>query len=258
MNHNYEGWKFIQTLQAKEVLFELMDSKDNGTAKMIIEETGGGKTTAVKKFLEAKPKHTYVVTVGDTYRLIDILHELMDLLGLQKWTCKMAKHICLRDIKNKLIEISNNGGRPIIIIDEAENSRVNTLKCYKELYDGVIEHCGFVLIGTEQLLEQLHKKSNGQSIPQLRRRLKAGTRFITPLNKARDFKPFFNHFIPDNSDVQDLLLTLCDNYGELKDYLDSVLRHCSRKKVELTVDVFRQFHNLPHDTNRFLSRLKRA
>ena len=62
-HYNYEGWKFLLTLQSKEILAELMDAKENGDAKLIIDDTGEGKTTAVKRFLEKNGRHTYVITI---------------------------------------------------------------------------------------------------------------------------------------------------------------------------------------------------
>jgi len=244
----YTGWQDIPTLQSKEIISELMECKDHCRAAMIISETGLGKTNAIRLFKLAKPKHTYVITVGDTYTLTSMLQELMEKLGLVVYGGKNSKYICLRDISKKLNELGQQGETPLIIIDEAENSKINMLKACKQLYDAVIQNCSIVLIGTNQLITVMNKKSESQSIPQLRRRFKAGTRYISPINKARDFKPFFDLYIPGELDLQDLLMYCCDNYGELHDYLDPVLRYAAGKNESITEKLFRFFHKLPKQT----------
>jgi hypothetical protein len=44
-----------------------------------------------------------------------------------------------------------------------------------------------------------------------------------------------------------LLCALCDNYGELHDYLEPTLKECGSKNIELTEEFFR----LKWNENRF-------
>ena len=190
--NNYTGWQDLKTFQFKEIISELMETKEYSTAKMIISESGLGKTNSVNIFKKTKTQHTYVITIGDTYNLMVLLQEVMEALGLKVYYGKNSKHRCLRDISKRLIEISESGGKPIIILDEAENSKLPMLKAYKQLYDYTKDHSALVLIGTDQLIAALNRRSTLQSIPQFRRRFKAGTRYVSGINKARDFKPFFD------------------------------------------------------------------
>ena len=240
----YNGWQNFATIQFKEIISELVDAKEESKAIMLIAGTGLGKTNAIKKFKEKNPKHTYVITLGQSYSLITLLNEIQRALGIKEYHGKNSRHIILRDIISKLVEIGQQGGHPIIALDEAENASVNVLKAIKQLYDGVIEYCSIVLIGTDQLIAALNKKSSGQSIPQLNRRFKAGTRFVTEFNKAKDMKPFFDQHIPHDHNLQDLLIELCDNYGELHDYLDPFLKHCDKKNLAANEANFRMYHKL--------------
>jgi hypothetical protein len=241
----YTGWQNFPTIQFKEIISELVEAKEEQKALMIIANTGEGKSHAIKAFQAKNPKHTYVFTLGDSYNLMTLLNEILSVFRLTPHRWKNAKNDSLRKISNQLNELHNEGYKPIIILDESENARIPVLKAIKELYDAICGKCGIVLIGTSQLIDQLNKKAKGQSIPQLKRRFKAGTRFITPFHRGRDMKPFFEAFIPNEKDVQDLLLQLCDNYGELHDYLDPVLRHCDKKGITLTEEVFRLYHKIP-------------
>lgn len=242
----YEGWRNFPTIQFKEILSELEEAKAEQRSAMIIADTGVGKTNAIRAFAKAKPKHTYVVTMGDSMNLMSLLVVLQSMLQCDiVATNKSKKHSALLRISKTLRDIGEGGGQPMIILDESENCKVPTLKAIKELYDHVSDVCSIVLIGTPQLTDQLTRKAMGKSIPQLRRRFKAGTRFIAPFNRARDMKPFFSAFIPQNEDLQDLLIQLCDNYGELHDYLHSFLTHCEKRRINPTVEAFRMYHKIP-------------
>lgn len=244
-NKKYTGWQNFATIQFKEIISELVDAKEEQKAIMLIANTGLGKSHAIKQFCTKNPKHTYLVTLGDSYNLTALINELLELLGLKPWHGKNSRHRRLKDLANGLIEVGENGAKPIIILDEAENAKMPMLKAFKELYDAVKDHCSITLIGTDQLIDAINKKWVGQSIPQLRRRFKAGTRFITPFSKVRDMKPFLNAYIPNEQDLQDLLIELCENYGELHDYLDSFLRHCDKKNLQPTEENFRLYFKIP-------------
>lgn len=251
MQTPYNGWQNLQTLQSKEILSELMEAKKNICAKLLISDTGLGKTNTIKQFKRSMPDHTYVVTVGDSFRMIDVVDEILIQLGVEiprhKWEYMLRVKLSL--IAKHMEQLNSNKNKPLIIIDEAENMKPAALKMMKELYDAITENdnCSVVLIGTDQILDSIlnRKNKNRQSVPQLWRRFKAGTRYIQPINKARDFKPFFEKYIPGNTDVQDILLELCENYGELHDYLHPVLLDCSQKGKPLTKETFEFYHKIP-------------
>lgn len=245
----YNGWKNIETLQAKEIIYELADAKKRSQAKILVSETGCGKTNSIKLFKKANPDCTFVITVGASYKLPDVINELLELLQL-KFESKDQKHnirLKLKAIGVKLRELKSSGKKPIIIFDECENIYVQVLKMLKELYDAVHYYSAIVLIGTDQIMDSIHNKrnKNRQSVPQLWRRFKAGTRFITAIDKARDFKPFFQLYIPAAPDVQDILLECCENYGELHDYLEPVLIYCADKDEPVSEKIFRLIHKMP-------------
>lgn len=247
----YTGWQPVKTIQSKEILAELIEARENQVAKLIISDTGLGKTNTIKLFKATKPDHTYVITVGDSFKINDVLDEILIQMGLYKeskqWELAARIRHKLSEIASALKEINKKGERPIIIIDEAENFKPNSLRMMKELYDYIIESCSIVLIGTEQILDTIfnRRRRNRTGVPQLWRRFKAGTRHITPLDKARDFAPFFKLYIPDESDLQDLLIEQCENFGELHDYLDPLLRYCANNSKPLTEELFRFYHKIP-------------
>ena len=113
----------------------------------------------------------------------------------------------------------------------------------KALYDGVVGYAGLVLIGTTQLTRSLAKLKNKdrQGMPQLYRRIKAGIRHINPVP---DFSIFYAKYQVEKPLVK-LLDSLCENYGELHDYLEPVLREADEQEVPISEDLFRLVHDMP-------------
>ncbi len=245
-------WKDISTLQSKEILTELIEAKENPCAKMLISLTGLGKTNTIKLFKQKYPRHTYVLVVGDSWKLEDVVLEIANMIGVDYnrattvWRAINVRKL-LAQIANKLYEIGEAGGNPMIVLDEAENLKPAVLKTIKELYDAIIDYCSIVLIGTPQILDSMLNKRNKNrtSVPQLYRRFKAGTRYISSLNKGRDFTPFFDIHIKGEEGIKAMLIEHADNYGELHDFIEPVLRYCDKKGVKLTEEIFRLFHKIP-------------
>jgi DNA transposition AAA+ family ATPase len=242
----------MPTKQTKEILSELMEGKEQQKALLLISDTGLGKTNAIELFMQQHKNNTYCITVGDSFKLIDVIDAIVEALGMDVnriYDYRTNKYEVKRKltlITNKLKELKTDGCKPIIILDEAENLKPSVLKMIKELYDAVIKYTSIVLIGTDQILDiMLNRKSkHRQSVPQLYRRFKAGIRYISPLVKQRDFKMFFDEYIPDNMQLQYALTAMCDNYGELHDYLHPALLKASQMSKVLSLDTFRLIHKI--------------
>ncbi len=250
---NQTQMKTFPLLQFKEVLSTLETAKDEGKTAMIIGSTGYCKSYCVDRFCKKHPDHTYRITASSLYKLTDIVNDLTSLVGVDYGTID-ASRMQTNSMKRrfdaivlKLIAINKSGGKPIIIFDEGENLEISVLKMLKALYDALKDHCAIVIIGTEQLLNKLLnlKKRNRDAIPQLYSRFKLGKKVLSPIVKKRDFKPFFEYYIPDEIGLQKLLIELCDNYRELNDALESALYKAAQKGEALTETFFRTINNMP-------------
>lgn len=246
-------WKTLPVIQFKEMFTTLEAAKNEGKTAMIIGATGYTKSYSIDKFCSKYPMHTYRVTVSSLYKLPDIINELTELTGvdyskvnglrIQAYSLKVRVDAVVKKLK----EINEKGGKPIIIFDEGENLEISVLKMLKALYDALKDHCAIVLIGTEQLLTKLLnlKKRNRDAIPQLYSRFKLGLKVLPPIVKHRDFKPFFDLYIPEEIGLQKLLIEKCDNYRELRDALEPALRKADSQGEPLTEKLFRIIHNMP-------------
>jgi DNA transposition AAA+ family ATPase len=246
--YTYAGWPFTKTRQSQEIINYLLAAKEEPKALLIISDTGLGKTASINQLLKLNQQYTYVVTVGDSFKLPQIVNALLKVMGKEVPYNRtdMTVHRKMQMIKDELKHLHSEGAKLMIVLDEAENLKPATLKMVKELYDYVIKYCSLVLIGTSYILESMLnlKQKNRMSVPQLYRRFKAGIRYITPLNKARDFAPFFEKLIPGSTDVQDLLLEYADNYGELHDYLHELLTYCHKHNKEPSAQLFSFVHKI--------------
>jgi DNA transposition AAA+ family ATPase len=237
-------WDNQATTQFSSVIANLQESKAHGTTNVIIGATGSGKSHCINLFRRKNPSATFIVTVGSSDNLSDLIDKVIDELKLTTGKSKSKK---IRDIAQKLRSLKDNGLTPQLIFDEAEYMKQPALCSMKELHDYLNEYCSIVLMGTDQLLTNLDvmRKKNKQGIPQFYRRIKFGIRQLPHIDKS------FDLFLTDieSNDVKKFLRTICDNYGELHDVLVPVRRAADKTGEEITEQLIRKVLNLPNNLN---------
>ncbi len=180
------------------------------------------------------------------HRVKDIILQLAEAIGVKSHLLHEYNYQIdlLMGISNKLKELKMMGHQPLVIIDEAENLRLPVIQVLKGLYDHIVGYSSIVMIGTSQLTDALQRMriKNKNGAPQFYRRIKAGIRVI-PAEK--DFKAFYKKFNIDDKELCSLLNELCENYGELHDYLEPAIRAADEKGKPLTEQFFRIMYNLP-------------
>lgn len=233
-------WELKPTKQLTMSLAVLKDGKEYGETNIIIGETGSGKTQSLKVFARKNPTDTFVITVGSTDNLADLIDKIIDKLKITTGKTKSKK---LRDISKKLKNMQADGYKPQIIFDEAEYMKQPALCSIKELYDHLHQHCSIVLVGTDQLIENIDRlrKRNKPGIPQFYRRVKFGIRQLPAVDRS------FTLFTEDlDEEVVKFLRKICDNYGELHDVLVPVRRESERTGEPITEEFIRKVLNLDY------------
>lgn len=245
LNKNF--WGTVQTVQFTEIIGALESAKQTRRSGSIICDTGMGKTYLVEKFCMKHPNSVIRVKASKMHKLADILNEIMAKLRIPATGTATVHRL------NKVIHefkwMHRRGEQPMLIIDEAENMHAYVFAFLKALYDGIDQYCPIVLIGTEELTDKMLrlKRKNKDGMPQFYRRFKAGTRLIS---KDREFHLFYNKFGVEKP-LQKLLNDICENYGELHDFLAPVIQEADETGQPLTEDLFRKYHNMPkYSTNR--------
>jgi hypothetical protein len=122
--------------------------------------------------------------------------------------------------------LKENGRKPTLVFDETEYMRTAALCSIKEFFDYLLKKAAIVLIGTQQLVDNIEKlrKRDAKGIPQLYRRIKFGYRYLRPINRN------FTDFLEDIKDkrLRDWLQDNCANYGELHDVLVPCFKESER------------------------------
>ena len=234
-----EYWQFQPTNQFSAALSALQDAKEYGLTTLMIGETGCGKSYTANRFAANNPQDCFIVVVGSSDNLGDLIDKVLDALKIPAAKTKSAK---LRDIARHMKNLKAQGYNPQLIFDEAEYMKQPTLCAIKELHDGLAGLCSVTLIGTDQLLQNLEKlrKRNKPGIPQFYRRVKFGIRQLPAIDRS------FDQFIRDlDRDMKLFLQRECDNYGELHDALVPTMREADRLGEPVTVNLLRKVLNLP-------------
>lgn len=234
-------WPLVLTKQFKDIIKHLEEAKNDAKARVIIGETGCGKTYTIKKFVKENPTATFVITCHGSTSEKSLHDRIMRILNIQ---CKGGPDERLDKISVELWRMSREGLSPVLILDEAENLKTETFQSLKSIYDYLEDGCGIVLIGTDQLIGELEKlkKNNRKGIPQFYSRFKTGIRYVRPIDQA--YADFFKGRQIE-AGLKDLLCERAEDYRGLRNNLEPALREADKRRVPLTEDFFRMINNIP-------------
>lgn len=238
---NKEYWPAVPTSQFKTIIAELKGAKEDARMRMIIGETGCGKSYAISRFLQNNPKGTYLITCSGQTCASSLIGRLLMALRMD---CKGRNDFLLDKVAAELRTQQLAGNKPLLILDEAENLRLPTFQAVKTIFDYLKGHCGIVLIGTNQLTDSLERlcKKNERGMPQFYSRFKSGERILHPID--RTYAEFLSSLALEPG-LKNLLLGICLDYRTLADYMEPALRKADEKGVLLTEEFFRIIHDLP-------------
>lgn len=233
-----EYWPLVETEQFIDIVKELTEAKNTATTRIIVGETGCGKTYTVDRFAKAYPLGTYIVTCNKNDRISDLIRKIQ---GALRCNFEGSNSYKIDRISTELSRAADAGYNPILIFDESEYLSVTGLLSIKTVYDYLKGICSIVLIGTQDILNKLEKNHKKEGVPQFFRRFRAGIRRVRPID--RTFSPFLEGREIDK-DLRQLLLNNADNYGELADYLEPAIREADKRGIPLTAGFFKSMHYL--------------
>lgn len=233
-------WKPVVTNQMTAMLSILEDSKKHGLTNAIIGETGSGKTYISSLFASKNPIDTFIIKVGSSDNLSDLIDKILDKAKIpySKTKSKNITSIIKFFQKQKF-----EGLEPQLIFDECEYMKLPALGTMKEFTDDLKGHCSIVLIGTDELIDNLDKlrKRKKAGMRQFYRRIKFGIRILPNIDKK--FIGFLDN-VEDRA-LKNFLQRNCENYGELHDALVPALREAHRTGEPLTENFVRKVLNIP-------------
>lgn len=233
-------WKTQMTPQTTTMLSILEDAKEFGLTNVIIAPTGSGKTYILELFAKANPQHLFIIKVGSSDNLSDLIDKILDACKIPSAKTKSKNIIAIIKFFQKL---KFEGHKPVMIFDESEYTKQPTLCMMKELYDGLIKNSALILVGTDELTDKIERmrKRKKEGIRQFYRRLKFTIRHLPTIDTRF---PLFLSDIEDKN-LKAFLQRNCDNYGELHDALVPALRESERTGEPLTENLVRKVLNIP-------------
>ncbi len=227
-----EYWPLVKTEQFIDIVKELTEAKESPTTRIIVGETGCGKTYTINRFQQAYPMGTYIVTCNISDKLSDLIRKIQRVMNVSFDGTISHK---IDRISIELSRLSDNGQQPVLIFDEAEFLSVPGLLNIKTIYDELKNDVSIVLIGTEDILNKLERLKNKAGMPQFIRRFKAGIRHVRPID--RTFSKFFEGKGLPN-DLIRLIRMNADEYGTLADFMEPAIREADRRGEALTKEFF--------------------
>ncbi len=238
-----EHWPHVDTPQFKEIDLELRESLATSATRVLICESGAGKTYTVDRFKKEFPNRVFVVTCHRFDCVSDLIEKMAEATGRPVEGKTISRRLSRLNVW-LYSQGRVDGSKPMIIFDEAENLTLTTLQALKAMYDTIKWSCATVLIGTDQLIDTLErlKSKNKKGIPQFYRRFKAGIRYITPMDRRFDV---FLDGLPYPASFKNTIRGVCENYGELHDFLVPAMREAEEMDVPLTERFFRMKYKLP-------------
>lgn len=233
-------WQAVETNQMGFMLSVLEDAKENGYTNLIIGDTGSGKSYITELFASHNPLDMFVIKVSSSDNLSDLIEKIME-------KCKIpfakTKSKNITNIIKFMQKLKFDGYKPMLAFDECEYMKLPTLSMQKEFTDELSGFCSIVMIGTDELLDNLDKlrKRKKAGMRQFYRRIKFGIRELPKID--RKFKGFLEKI--EDKDLIKFLQANCENYGELHDCLVPAMREADRTGEPLTEDFVRKVLNLP-------------
>lgn len=232
-------WETKPTPQLIRILPTLEEAKKFGYTRIVIGETGCGKSYVLNKFIRHNPQDSFNIVVGSSDNIGDLIDKILDAIQIPYAKSKSKK---LKDITVKMKEMKLRGLSPIISFDECEYMKQPALCAMKELHDSLVQYCSIIMFGTEQFLKNIEtlRKRNKAGIPQFWRRIKFGVVYLPSID--RKYNDFLEGIEPN---LKSFLRNNCDNYGELHDVLVPAMREADRLGEPLTENLVRKMLNMP-------------
>lgn len=236
-------WETKPTDQMIRILATLEEARKFGSTNVIIGETGSGKSYVSSLFQKQNPNDVFIIKLGKSDNVGDVLDKTFDALNIPlKSNMGMiasgtgqsrSKSLRIRKIIKYLQKLKHDGFNPTVIWDESEYMNLAALCAIKEFFDDLSSVAALILIGTDQLEDNLKKMSdsNKPGMPQFYSRIKFGIRRLKPIN--RKFPLFLNSI--EDKEVKDFIKTNCNNYREVHDVLVPAMREADLTNMPLSV-----------------------
>lgn len=189
---------------------------------------GIGKTTAILEYQKLKTG-VIVVDPFEQTSTREVLKQIADQLNLN-----YSNNTTLDDFSNSVIrKLEKN--KYLIILDEAENLKVDIFKTIRKLHDKTKNSCGILFVGTGALYDLLKKVK--YDFPYVTSRI--GYMKKLDALKINDIEKLVLQYYPnaDKKLIQTIAKTCNNNARAIQNLLDLCFEITSEQNIDLDIDV---------------------
>ena len=219
---------FVETTIAKRLFHAANMCQLKGKMGVCYGTPGIGKTTAINEY----KKTSSGVIVVDPF----VQSSAREVLK------QIANHLKLSYLNNtSLDEFTSNvikkleKNKYIIIIDEAENLKIEVFKTIRKIHDRTKNNCGVLFVGTDELRALLQKVQSG--FPYISSRIG----YLEKLDalKMNDIEKLVHQYFPSCNDrlVQYIAISTNYNARSIQNLLDLCFDFVKSENIELDIDV---------------------
>jgi len=151
---------FFDSGDYHRVLQRMTDSLATGKGLMAVAgPIGAGKTTLSQKLMANLPETTRLVWLAEPpEKAADLLLFLAQELGLENISTERV--FAMRDLRARLLKISAEGARCLVIIDESHlvsDDTLEGLRLLNNLEEGPLKLLQIILLGQQELIDKLSR-----------------------------------------------------------------------------------------------------
>lgn len=225
---DFKSLEFIDTTIVKRIFNAANMCQMRGKMGVCYGNPGIGKTTAI---LEYQKQNTGVIVV-DPFEQTSakaVLKQIADQLKLN-----YHHNMTLDEFTNNVIKKLGKN-KYLIILDEAENLKIDIFKIIRKIHDRTKNNCGVLFIGTGELQDLLSKVKNG--FPYISSRIG----YLERLDalKLADIEKLVFQYFPKCSEQMLKLIARYSGYNarSIQNLLDLCLDIIQSNNIELDSDV---------------------
>ncbi len=142
----------VETSQLKKIVNAITLAHTESDIALIVDDAGGGKTTAAKYYLDQNPRTTILIEVfkGMTARVLTI--KIAEQLGID--TIRVSTQVLIQQVSNTLADKNM-----VVILDEADYLKSDALEFSRRLVHD-LGQSGLVFIGLPRLTGTIQNLKN--------------------------------------------------------------------------------------------------
>lgn len=225
---DFKSLKFVETTIVKRLFNAANMCQLRGKMGVCYGSPGIGKTTTIQEYQKSSASVIIVDPCEQTSSraiLIQIAKQLKLSYSNNMSTDEFIDNISKKLYKNKYL----------IIVDEAENLKIDSFKALRKIFDRAKNSCGLLFVGTEELQDLLMKVKHG--FPYISSRIA----YLERLDalKIGDVEKLVIQYFPDCTDslIQYIAKTCNYNARAIQNLLDLCLDIVQSNKIILDTDV---------------------